>query len=233
MAKAPKKGKGSESDPTTEHYKLKTQAVNDLVTADESNSPQVSKAELARYGARKKGGFPSWLKVAFIKWWFPGSVFFFIIMGIPGMTEGYLENAILILGVVLGMVTDLLTDNMVRFISPTDGEYDSFLMFPKKRYITFVLNILYSIVLCALVFYGVYTGVNAIIDAVTQRPADLRLVADASETSLVPGGAGFALIPEPIGFGLFYMGWDMLLLGVKHLIKKAIHGSKNKNEQEG
>lgn len=205
MAKSPKPSNRGGKDPTADLYKLKTRAVDDLVTADESNSPKVSRAEMARYGGRSKSRIPSWLKVAFIKWWFPGAVFFFIGNGIPHLRENG-ENLIVILGIVLGMVTDLLTDNMIRFIAPTDGEYDQFLMFAKKRYITFVLNILYALVLCFAVLVGCYTAA----------------------TWLFPG-----LPPEPITFGLFYMACDMLLLGVKYLIQKMIRGSKNKNVQEG
>ena len=213
MAKAPKNGKGGKSDPTTEHYKLKTQAVDDLVTADESNSPQVSKAELARYGGRKKGRIPGWLKVAFVKWWFPGSVFYFISMGLG--IRNRLDMTVII-GIVLGMVSDLLTDNMVRFIAPIDGEYDNFLMFSKKRYITFVGNIVYAILLCGVVYFGIYPAVNLVIDLGAE-----------TRTLLID------LIMGPVGFGLFYVICDMALVGVKYLIKRAIHGSKNKNEQEG
>lgn len=215
MAKGPDKGKKGRADPTTDLYKLKTKAVDDLVTADESNSPKVSKQEIARYGGRKRGGMPHWLKVGLIKWWFPGAVFFFIIMGIPGMTADLLGMTA-ILGIVMGMVSDLLTDNMIRFVSPTEGEYDVFLMFSKKSFITFFLNIIYAIILCTVVFYGLYQAVNLVVDLSTE---DRTLLVD--------------LIMGPVGFGFFYMISDMLLVGVKYLIKKLIRGSQNKNEQEG
>ncbi len=213
MAKSPdKRAKGGE-DPTTDLYKLKPQAVEDLVTADETNAPPVSKEELERYGGRKKGGVPTWLKIGLVKLWFPGAVFYFIAMSL-GM-QNRLDLTV-ILGVVVGMVNDLLTDNVIRFMAPTEGEYDHFLMFSKKRYITFVLNIVYAVALCGMVFYGVYSLAGLVVDL----NADPRtLMAD--------------LIMGPVGFGLFYMLCDMLFLGVKHLIKKAINGSKNKNGQEG
>ena len=213
MAKGPKNGKKGGGDPTTELYKLKTQAVDDLVTADESNSPQVSKAEMARYGGRKKGGIPSGVKVGFIKWWFPGAVFFFIGNGLGLSVQ---LDLVVIIGVVLGMVNDLLADNMIRFTAPTEGEYDQYLMFAKKRYFTFILNILYAVALCAVIFYGIYPAVNLVVDLGVQ-PRTL-------ESDLILG---------PVGFGLFYMACDMLLLGIKYLIKKSIRGSKNKNVQEG
>lgn len=213
MAKSPdKRAKGGE-DPAVDLYKLKPQAVEDLVTADETNAPPVSKAELERYGGRKRTGVPTWLKIGFVKLWFPGAVFYFIAMSL-GMKDRL--DLTVILGVVVGMVSDLLTDNVIRFMAPTEGEYDPFLMFSKKRYITFVLNIVYAVALCGIVFYGVYPLVGMAVDL----NADPRtLMAD--------------LIMGPVGFGLFYMLCDMLFLGVKRLIKKTIYGPKNKNVQEG
>lgn len=213
MARSPDKRKKDGGDPTADLYKLKTEAVEDLVTADETNAPEVSKAELERYGGRQKGGIPGWLKVSFIKWWFPGAVFYFIAMSLG------LKNRLdltVILGVILGMVSDLLTDNMVRFIAPADGEYDRFLMFPRKRYVTFILNILYALALCAVVFYGVYSLAGMVVDL----SADPRsLISD--------------LIMGPVGFGLFYMLSDVALVAGKNFIKKAVRGPKNKNVQEG
>lgn len=213
MATTPEKRKKGKGDPAADLYKLKPEAVEDLVTADESNSPPVSRTELERYGGRKKGGFPDWLKVGFIKWWFPGAVFYFIAMSLG--LQSRLDLTV-ILGVILGMVGDLLTDNMIRFIAPTDGAYDRYLMFAKKRYLTFILNIIYAVALCAVVFYGIYSLAGLVVDL----NADPRTLASD-------------LIMGPVGFGLFYMLTDMLLLGAKSLIKKAMGGSKNKNVQEG
>ena len=51
---AKKKRPGPSQAPAAEdYYDLKTKAVDDLVNADESNSPEVSEEELERYGARK------------------------------------------------------------------------------------------------------------------------------------------------------------------------------------
>ena len=213
MAKSPKNGKKAGGDPTVDLYKLKTQAVDDLVTADETNSPEVSKAELAKYGGRKRAGVPDLVKVAFVKWWFPGAVFYFIAMSLG--LKARLDLTVII-GIVLGMVSDLLTDNIIRFIAPTDGDYDVYLMFAKKSYFTFVFNIIYAVALCAIVVYGFYSLAGLLVDL----NADPRTFLSD-------------VIMGPVGFGLFYMIADMLLVGVKYLIKKAISGPKNKNEQEG
>lgn len=209
MAKQrPGKDKAGEKKPAADYYKLKTQAVEDLVTADAENSPEVSQEELTKYGARKKGGIPNWLKVCFIKFWFAGAVFFFIIMGL-GLWDPL--DQIVITGIILGMVTDLLTNNMLRFVAPEDGANDPWLMFSKKRYVTFFLNILYAMLLCAMVFLGCYPGLERVVN-------------------LAAGTQGVQyLVGEPVGFGAFYMLCDILLVGLKKLAAKGIGRAKNKN----
>lgn len=204
MAKR-KKSKQRQSS-TADYYKLKTQAVDDLVNADEHNSPPVSDAELKAYGARKKGGIPNWLKVGFIKFWFPGAVYFFIIMGL-GLWDPL--DQIVILGIVQGMVTDLLTNNMVRFIAETDGENDRFLMFSKKRYMSFFFNMLYSMLLCALVLFA-YAGLDVIVRSLSGNPE-------------------FKFVGEPVTFGLLYMLFDTALVSVKNILSRFLFGAKNKN----
>lgn len=195
-----------------EYYKLKTQAVEDLAGANEDNSPEVSQAELEKYGAKSKKGFPDWLKMGFIKFWFAGAVFYFMLMGLP--LQNVLDRVV-ILGIVLGMATDLLTNNVIRFIASTDGANDRWLMFAKERYITFFLNMLYAILLCAVVFLGIYPGIDLV-------------------CNLVRGTRGVEyFIMEPLGFGLSYMLVDLLLVWVKGLAVKTAQGGKNKNVQEG
>ncbi len=202
MAKRKKpKQQGSAAD----YYKLKTQAVNDLVSADATNSPPVSEEELKAYGARKQGGIPIWLKVGFIKFWFPGAVYFFIIMGL-GLWDPL--DQIVILGIVQGMVTDLLTNNMVRFIAEADGENDRYLMFSKKQYMSFFFNMVYSMLLCALVLFA-YAGLDVLVRSLSGNPE-------------------FKFVGEPVTFGLLYMLFDAALVSVKNAVRRLFQGAKNK-----
>ena len=197
---AKKKRGGASQVPTAEnYYDLKTKAVDDLVNADESNSPQVTDEELERFGGRKKNGIPNWLKVCFIKFWFPASVGYFFFWGLSGYVADMLD-LMFVTAIVLGMVTDLLTNNVLRFFAQTEGENDGWMMFPKKQFITFFLNIFYSFLLIFLVF-SIYTGINKILIAITGAPEDSVLL-----------GVG------PIFFGVFYLICDLLLTAGKNFL---------------
>ena len=210
MAKK-RKNKATRPEAAVDYYKLKKQAVDDLVTADASNSPPVSKEELERYGGRKKGGIPDPIKVAFVKFWFPASVCYFMIWGL-GLADPL--DQIVIVGIVHGMITDLLTNNMVRFIAAVDGANDRWLMFSKKRYASFLFNILYALLLSAVVVF-LYAGVNIAINMAT-------------------GTSGHEYLGlEPVGYGLFYMLSDMALVTVRNTIAKLFAHGKNKNVEEG
>lgn len=214
MVKRPGKDKkdAQEDRPASEYYNLNTQAVEDLATADESNSPPVSEAELERYGGKKKSGIPNWLKVCFIKFWFAGAVEFFMMTGLvaafPAITLP--ENQILIVGIVMGMVNDLLTNNVLRFMASPDGANDPWMMFPRKSYWTFLLNILYSMLLVFLVIL-LYAAANAVINF------------------FYTGAEPVSLMVEPLLFGLFYLVADLALVAVKHLVIKLVSFRKNKN----
>lgn len=212
MAKDSKKRKDSDARRSAaDYYKLKTQAVDDLVNAEEDNSPPVSKEELERYGGKPKSGIPDWLKVNFVKWWFPGAVCLFMIMALDlrGM-----ENRVLIVGIVNGMVTDLLTNNILRTMATPNGANDKWMMFPKARYIAFFLNILYAMLICFAVEY-------------------LYMAADWL-VNLVKGTRGESyLMIESVTYGLFYMLSDNFFVGIKNLVRKLFSSGKNKNVQEG
>ena len=191
-----------------DYYKLKTQAIEDLVTADESNSPEVSREELRKYQSGPKFKIADWVKLLFVKAWFPGSVCFFFIWGLGGMVVDQLD-LLFITGIALGVVTEMLTNNVLRFLEKSPGGNDRYMMFPQKGYITFPLNILYAFVLLFLV-YTLYNIINLVIIQLT------------GAVDKVPLGV------EPVLFGIFYMCFDMILIQGKHLILDIVKGGKRK-----
>ena len=209
MSKKRKKGpEKAEIERQSDYYKLKTKAVNDLVTADESNSPEVSREELNRYRSGPKLEIADWVKLLFIKGWFAGAVCFFFIWGLGGSVADQLD-LILITGLALGVVTDLLTNPVLRFFEKTPGDHGRWMMFPRKGFITLPLNVIYGYVVVILVFM-IYSAVNNIAASVT------------GNWDVV------ALGVEPVLFGVFCLGVDLLLLQVKHLLIRLVRGAVKK-----
>ena len=201
----PNKQSGAEEKEksTADYYKLKTQAVEDLVSANAENSPPVSQKELRKYHAQKKLTMADWVKAVLLKIWFAGIVCYFILWGLgPYLLNQW--DMLLVVGVALGVVTDLITNNVLRFIAKPAGANDRYMMFPKKSFWTLPLNLIYALVLLLLVVMT-YNGINTLLSG--------------------PEGET-ALGVEPILFGAFTMGWDMLCLGIKRMFKRVVNDAK-------
>ena len=204
-----KKDRGAEEKPrtTAEYYELKTQAVEDLVTADVGNSPKVSEEELRKYRSGPKLRLRDWVKAVLIKWWFAAACCFFFYWGL-GTAVPNTENLLLILGVGLGMVTNLLTNNVLRYWAKSPGANDRWITVNRKGAPGLFLSILYGFLILGCVILT-YNGVNAAILALTKGPADS-----------IPLGVG------PILFGAFATGWDFLFLAMKRTGKKMLADAK-------
>ena len=200
-----------ETRAAAEYYRLNTQAVEDLVTADESNSPEVSEEELRKYQTGKRWKTPEWLKIVLIKAWFAASTFYFFIFGLGGLMHPSDLN--LITGVVLGFVIDILLNNLLRFMEKTPGANDRWLFVGVKGFASLPLNVLYGLLLmgCVMLTYQLLnTGLNALTGAVPMEDGSLPVILGA----------------EPITFGLFAMGWDALFLLMKRTMKRIVADAK-------
>ncbi|MBQ4436608.1 MAG: hypothetical protein II879_11025 [Clostridia bacterium] len=198
-----------QEETVADYYQLKKEAVNDLVTANEENSPPVSEEEIRKYTRRHGIHLADWVKALLIKWWFPAAVCYFFFWGL-GV---YIQNALdllLITAIALGFVTDLLTNNVLRFIARQEGANDRWMMYPKKKFSSLVLNIIHACV-CMVGVYTLYNALNRLVIAVGRL-----------ETDSVPIGV------EPILFGLFFLLWDLLLIGAKRLFGQALQDAKQK-----
>ena len=192
-------------------YELKTDAVERLVNAEKKEYPKLTLENDPRRAFRS--GFidriPAWAKALFIKFWFNGAVCFFIFWGL-GIVIPNMENMLLVLGVTLGMVTDILVNNIFRFFATQEGANDKWMMFPKKKYVNFFFNILYSFGLLLSVIW-IYNAINIIANAI-------------AGTELV---IYFGV--EPIFFGFIYMGMDLLFIFIKNTAVRILADAKNKN----
>lgn len=188
------------------NYELKSEAVEALVNADTEEAPQYSKEELRKYRTHRGIELPELIKVLLLKAWFPGAVCYFILWGLGAYVSSNLDM-LFIVGMVLGMVTDLLTNNILRFMEKTPGENNRWLLVTHKGMVGFGLNLLCSLAIVLCVFF-LYEYIN--------RFAAL-LTGDADHVFLAV---------EPFFYGVFCMGFDMLLLGIKHLLAAIFRDAK-------
>ncbi len=199
MAKKEPAAASREGKEATEYYKLNVQAIEDLVTADAANSPEVSEAELRKYQSGPKVKVADWVKILLIKAWFAGAVCFFFLWGIGFYLKNQ-QDQILVTGLALGAVTDLLTNNVFHFIEKKPGGNDRWMMFPQKGFITLPLNLVYGL----LVMVCVVTTYHAV---------NLLLM-------MVMGADAMPLGVEPILFGVLAVAWDTLFIAMKHTFRR-------------
>lgn len=208
MAKKKRKIGREPEKSVAEYYRLKTKAVDDLVNATEENSPPVSKQELRKYRSAVSGvKMAGWVKAVLIKTWMAGIVCYFFIWGIGMYVQDQLD-LLMVTAAALGFVTDIITNNIFRFIAKPENANDRWMMIPPKKFVSLPLNVLYAfaVMFCVAQTYNL---VNTVIAAVnhTKEAAILGV--------------------EPILFGLFAMGWDMLFIGAKRLFKRILADAKS------
>lgn len=188
------------------NYDLKSEAVEKLLDAENGEAPSYSEEELNKYRSGNKFKIPNPVKIIFIKAWFAGAVCFFFLWGLGTYVTSLLDM-LFILAVVLGVVTDLMVNSIIRFIEVYPGENDDWMLFGKKGMMSFFLNIVYS----GVIIYCVYSLYNIINYAVMQITGN---------TDTVPLGV------EPVLFGLFCMAFDMLFIGLKRVAKSILGDAK-------
>ncbi|MBR4291602.1 MAG: hypothetical protein IKT52_13335 [Oscillospiraceae bacterium] len=184
------------------NYNLKSDAVETLANADREEAPQYSQEELNRYRTKKGFHIADWVKLLLVKAWFAGSVCFFILWGL-GLYVGSMLDMLFVLGVVLGMVMDVLENSIIRFMEKIPGENDPWMFFPKKGMGSFFGNIVYGCVIVVCI-YMTYNAINGVLSLLL------------GTTDVVYLGV------EPILFGTFCMGFDMLFIWIKRALAELI-----------
>ena len=206
MAKNKKAPPREETRAAAEYYKLNTKAVEDLVNADESNSPAVSEEELNRYRSGPKFKLADWLKVTLIKAWFFGAVCFYFMWGL-GIYLPAIMDQIFVTGLALGFAMDLLINNLLRFMEKTPGGNDRWIMFPRKGFSSLPLNVVYGFLLmiCTVLTYN---AINQMLSALSGK------------TDAVLLGVG------PILFGVIVVTWDAVFLKMKRVLGQIVNDAK-------
>ena len=200
-----KKVKKHTEKNAADYYKLKTGAVDKLV--DSSNAPVVSDKELKKFKSGGKLKIPNWIKIVFIKFWFGGAACYFFFWGL-GMYLADLELMIVV-AFGLGVVTDVLVNNLLHFLEPEKGDFDKWMLIPFRKFWSIFLNIIYSGVLLFCVVQT-YQFVNEAFNAVNNTTGEMYLGV------------------EPLMFGVFYMAFDMLFIGIKNTFVKIFRDADKK-----
>ena len=207
-----KKTKKTPDEPQVDRdlYSLKTDAVDRLVNANKKTYTNTTADPGKQYRSKSfLDKIPAPVKAFFIKFWFNGAICYFIFWGLGMLINGL--DMIVILGIVLGMANDLLVNNTLRFLAITEGANDKWMMFPKKKYWTFFANMVYSIIVLAIVIW-IYSIINM-------------------GLNLINGTEGMiGLGVEPILFGIFYVAIDMLFISMKKLLIRIIEDAKENSK---
>ena len=200
---------GQKKPAAENYYDLKTDAVERLANADKKTYEEAKTDPGRQYRSSAIDRIPSWIKALFIKFWFNGAVCFFIFWGL-GLYINSMENMILIMAVVLGIITDILVNNAFRFFERYEGQNSKWMMFPQKKFWTFFANIVYAfIVLLGVIwFYNIFNG---LLNSIKGTEGQIYLGV------------------EPIVFGLSYMLIDLFFIGIKNLLASIITDAKQKN----
>lgn len=199
------KGRQGGKPAAESYYDLKTDAVNRLVNAE--NAPEVSDAEIRKYRSRGGWKIPSWLKIVFVKFWFSGAICYFFLWGLGTYISGL--DLMFVLAVGLGIVIDVMVNNLLHYFEPEKGAYDRWMMVTARKFWSLFLNVIYAGVLLYCIVWA-YNVINTL------------LVGDVETAQTV------AVPVEPILFGLMYMGFDMLFITMKNTVLKVIRDAEAK-----
>ncbi|MBQ7887169.1 MAG: hypothetical protein IJ313_09785 [Clostridia bacterium] len=184
----------------TPYYRLHTDAVEDLATANVRNTPVYSKEELEKYtSAGKKRWLPVPLKVLLIKAWFYGAVCFFVFWGLGLYVPSQLDLCV-IAAIIMGLVTDLLINTLLRFGERRNGDGGRHMMVDRTGVTGMLLNLAYAFLLMFLIVTA-YAAINAA----------LGMISLAAGISLFLGVG-------PISFGLIAAGTDTLMIACKRML---------------
>ena len=124
--------KRTNNSSTSDNYKLNTSAVDRLVDASKGKVVEVDEKEVNQYKSGKLQKIPTFIKAIFIKWWFAGAACFFFLWGLGTIIQNQLA-LLLVLGFGLGIITNMLANNLLRFLESSDREYDKWILFPWEK----------------------------------------------------------------------------------------------------
>ena len=201
-------------DTQSNYYDLKVDAVNDLVDAlNEDPHKPLTEEQIkdpntpSPYKIDKFSRIPTWIKVAFIKFWIGGALCFFVLFGIGYYIENF-DDLFFLSGIILGVVTDLMINSAFLHFESDKKEFHPYMMLPIscKKIWTMFVNIPYGI----LIIYTIY------------------LIYQLLNSTIANGN----LQVEPLLFGLCYLIVDTFYISIKNLIVMLVRKIKKTKNPE-
>lgn len=177
----------------------KFNSIEEEIAYKSKNQEEEIEKDLDPYKIDRLSSFPMWILILIIKWWFAGAIYYFAYMGILVQTTDGSTEAI-IGGVILGAVLDILVNRVIRFIEREKGANEKYILITTKKYVSFILNMLYGLLISLFITYGVGF-----------------LVTKIAQLFGHTGSVGM----EPITFGIMFVLIDLGLIKIKNLIIKS------------
>lgn len=176
----------------------------------ERSTFEVNGEKYTPYAVSKTYRFPLWLKAVFAKWWFPGMVFYFIFFGIGAIVNQ--DLLALVLGLAVGLVTDIFLNHYFRDFSSPNHDYTKFIIFGRKRsFFTLPVNLVVYVVLSFLSAFMI----NVVIH--------LLKVANPDEFMFALGGLLYAT---------FMLAFDLIIVFIRNMITKLVLKIKAKKSKD-
>ena len=164
------------------------------------------------YSMNKLGKVPFWIKATFVKWWFYGAVYFFMMMSLTNFDKANSSAwqwVFLLSGLVAGAFYDLVINKILMLCESDRLESKYFSVFISKKYYAMIANIIYFVIVFILVYiFEVF--------AIWPLTKNLKWT--------------FYFGSEPVTFGILVLFVDYIFIGIKKLVLILIKNIKDKGE---
>lgn len=218
-----KKASRVDKENPVNYYDLKTDAVEDLVSALNEDVVEETPSVHKKYVREKEEGqpdpykldklamIPTWIKALFVKFWVAGAICYFFIWGLGIQVNSPLDQVFLT-GIATGVIVDLFVNTAFLYFESDKKEYHPYILVPvpAKKIWSLLINIPIAILEIYLIMLF-YSTVNIIIK-------DIKNLPEGTTTLNV----------EPILFGLLFVLVDMIILSIKNVSIRVYKKLKNK-----
>lgn len=142
-------------------------------------------------------------KIAFLKFWAAGAVYFFIAIPLGPYLSDVLD-LIVALGIVLGIAIEYIVNNVIRWMNNDNQQTTKYCLYEKKSLLSLFFNVGYGIGM-TFILYFTYVGLGLLVDVFA-----LDFFTD------------FDFGAEPVLFGLLFLLYDGIIVFLKNMLKKKM-----------